>query len=77
MAHREESILRVPQIPNEDEDAWPTYVFDDVKVWAKHNRRLQPLHLAHPDYPLVVSGILQPIASENKEYGETPLCLST
>lgn len=68
MAHREESILHTPQIPDEDEDAWPTYVLEDVRVWAKHNRRRQPLHHAHADYPLVVSGVLQPVPEEYITY---------
>lgn len=71
MAHREVSVLRVPQIPEEDEDAWPTYVLEDAKVWAKHDRRPQPLHHAHPEYPLVVSGVLQPIVDEYQEYGKS------
>ncbi|KAL9106558.1 MAG: hypothetical protein Q9227_008404 [Pyrenula ochraceoflavens] len=68
MALREESILRTPQLPEDDEDAWPTYVLEAANVWLKGHRRAEPLHHAHPDFPLIVNGVLQPVGESYKEY---------
>ena len=69
MAFREELILRVPQLPEDDEDAWPTYVLEDAYVSSKRQRRPHPLHHAHPDFQLKVNGILQPVGEDCDQYG--------